>query len=241
MKATYYSSKLTLEDSVSLYTNPELTILAPDGYYSVDGVSRRQLNGVLETEAVCAPCVETPYSVLSLTKYTADIDDSYFTFQLTNVVPFAITISNAKVSIFSNLENCNLDGTPQNQDIAAVVTLPQNLKTITAKGTANIPCSNLFGDYYHAVDSLNLNILGFDYPNVNNGEKINIGGVNGIDLYVQIYPTCSKVNADCTVYAIEACYDNADAYDACCDCVVRAYQIDLCLDSTACLSCTSCI
>ena len=239
--ATYYSSKLTLGDSVSLFTDPALTILAPDGYYSVDGISRRQLGGVLLTEAACATCVETDYTVLSLTKYTADIEDSYFTFQLTNTVPFSITISDAKVSIFSSLTNCNLDGTPENQDTAAVCTLVNGTNTIIAKGTANIPCADLSNDYYHAVDSIDLNILGTNYLNLNNGDKVNIGGVSGIDVYVQIYPTCSRVNAECIVYEIDACYDGAGAYEACCDCIQKSYQINLCVDSTACLSCSSCI
>jgi len=236
--ATYYSSKLTLEDSVSLYTDPALTILAPDGYYSVDGISRRQLGGVLLTEAACAPCVTPEYTVLSLTKYTADIEDSYFTFQLTTIVPFDIVISNARASIFSNLTNCNLDGTPENQDTAAVCTLVNGTNTIISKGTANIPCADLSNDYYHAVDSFNVNILGTNYLDLNNGDKISIGG---IDVYIQIYPTCSRVNAECIVYTIDACYDLDSVVEACCDCIQKSYQINLCVDSTACLSCSSCI
>lgn len=236
--ATYYSSKLTLADSVSLFTDPALTIPAPDGYYSVDGISRRQVGGVLLTEAACAPCVETPYTVLSLTKYTSDIDDSYFTFQLTNTVGFNIGISDATVSIFSNLPNCELDGTPQHTDTAAPAVLLSNTNTIISKGTANIPCANLFSDYYHPVDSLTLSILGTTFPGVNNGDKINIGGV---DIYVQIYPTCSRVNADCTVYTIDACYDLDSVVQACCDCVQKSYVINLCVSTTGCLACTDCL
>lgn len=239
--ATYYSSKLTLGESVSLFTDPSLSTLAPDGYYSVDGISRRQLNGVLQLEAVCATCIETSYSVLSLTKYTADIEDSYFTFELTNAVPFDITISDAKVNIYSGITDCNIGGTPPHQDTAATATIIAQTKAIEVNGTANIPCADLSTDYYHAVDSLKLTILGFDYLDVNNGEKINIGGVNGIDLYVQIYTVCSRVNPDCTVYAIDACYDNALAYDACCDCIPKSYEINLCSGSSFCSSCNTCI
>jgi hypothetical protein len=238
MTTTYYSSKLTLGDSVSLYTDPALTILAPDGYYSVDGISRRQLGGVLLTEAACAPCPQNDYTVLSLKKYTADIEDSYFTFELTNSVPFNIQISNARVNIYSSLNNCNLSGTPDNQDIADVCVLTSGTNTVISNGASGILCADLSEDYYRAVDSFNVNILGINYNDLNNGDKISIGG---IDVYIQIYPICARVNADCTVYTIDACYDLDSVVDACCDCKTKAYEIDLCVASTGCLACTECI
>ena len=238
--ATYYSSKLTLAASTALYTDNALTTLAPTGYYSADGISRQQAGGLLQTQASCAPCVMTPYTVLSLSKYAVDIEDSYFTFKLTNSLLFDITISNAKVSMFTNIDTCNLNGTPAYQDICANSTIVNNTLSIIGNGTVNTPCNDLIGYYYHAVDSVNITIGANTYTDVNNGDKINIGGINGVDIYIQLYPSCSPVSPNCVVNAIDACYNSTDAYNACCDCLVRPYALDLCSSTVDCYSACHC-
>jgi hypothetical protein len=237
--ATYYSSKLTLAASTALYTDQALTILAPNGYYSADGISRVQTAGVLQTQATCAPCVQIPYTVLTLIDYTADIEDSYFEFTLTNSLPFDITISNAKTEIFNNLTNCDLDGTPAYQDTCVDTVMVANTTSIIGIGNANIPCNNLVAHYYHAVDSIDLIVGGTPYINLINGSKLFIGGR---DIYIQLYPSCFPVSPNCIVNPITACYDLDSAVDACCDCLVKPYAINLCSSVVGCYqACVDCI
>lgn len=49
----YYIDSSSFNTAVSVYTNPELTIKAPDGYYSIDGLYRRQLFGKLQSLTSC--------------------------------------------------------------------------------------------------------------------------------------------------------------------------------------------
>jgi hypothetical protein len=45
----------------------------------------------------------------------------------------------------------------------------------------------------------------------------------------------------CQSNPIDACYDLDSVVDACCDCNVESFEIDLCVASTGCLACTECI
>jgi hypothetical protein len=46
----------TLTDASTLYLDEQLTIIAPDGYYSNGSISRYQLDGVLLPEQICPSC-----------------------------------------------------------------------------------------------------------------------------------------------------------------------------------------
>lgn len=45
----------------------------------------------------------------------------------------------------------------------------------------------------------------------------------------------------CQSNPIEACYDLDSPVDACCDCIVESFEINLCSSTTGCLSCSTCI
>ena len=53
---TYYMDASTLTDASTLYLDEELTIIAPNGYYSNGSISRYQLDGVLLPEQICPSC-----------------------------------------------------------------------------------------------------------------------------------------------------------------------------------------
>ena len=61
---TYYYDGTDFSGSTSIYTTQQLTTVAADGWYSLNGVSRRMLNGVLEQPLACvgcaSPCSVTP-------------------------------------------------------------------------------------------------------------------------------------------------------------------------------------
>ena len=52
-----------LESANSIFTDAEMSIVAPDGWYAADGFSRQMLNGVLLPPAKCAPCPGAPGGV----------------------------------------------------------------------------------------------------------------------------------------------------------------------------------
>lgn len=53
---TYYLDGQTLSDSTRVYLNPDLTIFAPDGYYSDGTIARRQFGFELLPEEPCPSC-----------------------------------------------------------------------------------------------------------------------------------------------------------------------------------------
>jgi hypothetical protein len=52
--STYYIDSSSFNTATSVYTNQELTIKAPDGYYSIGGLYRRQLFGNLQELVSCS-------------------------------------------------------------------------------------------------------------------------------------------------------------------------------------------
>jgi hypothetical protein len=50
----YYIDTNSFSTATSVYTNQELTIKAPDGYYSIGGLYRKQVYGKLEAVANCS-------------------------------------------------------------------------------------------------------------------------------------------------------------------------------------------
>ena len=65
--ATYYSDNPTLSLATKIYTNAALTALAPDGYYSDQTISRRQItvNNIttLEAPLACANCISNVVTI----------------------------------------------------------------------------------------------------------------------------------------------------------------------------------
>jgi|TARA_R110001632_G_scaffold205463_1_gene329192 hypothetical protein len=61
---TYYYDGTDFAGSTSIYTDSTLSTVAADGWYSLNGISRRMLNGILEQAQAClgcaAPCTATP-------------------------------------------------------------------------------------------------------------------------------------------------------------------------------------
>lgn len=53
---TYYIDSSDLESATSVYLNEDLTVLAPDGYYSNGTISRNQVDGILLPSQTCPSC-----------------------------------------------------------------------------------------------------------------------------------------------------------------------------------------
>lgn len=56
---TYYFDGVNFSSATALYTDAALTSLAPDGFYSQNGIIRQQSNGILLNAQPCAAC-QTP-------------------------------------------------------------------------------------------------------------------------------------------------------------------------------------
>jgi len=54
---TYYIDGLSLETSTAVYTNSEMSLYAPDGYYSDGSISRQQVSGTLLAVQQCVSCL----------------------------------------------------------------------------------------------------------------------------------------------------------------------------------------
>jgi len=57
--ATYYFEGLDFAAATTLYTDPLMSVVAPDGYYAGGGIVRRQVGGVLLTAVTCPGCFIT--------------------------------------------------------------------------------------------------------------------------------------------------------------------------------------
>lgn len=61
---TYFYDGTDFAGSTSIYTDSTLSTVAADGWYSLNGLSRRMLNGILEQALACvgcaSPCTTTP-------------------------------------------------------------------------------------------------------------------------------------------------------------------------------------
>tara|TARA_R110002153_G_scaffold273311_1_gene443920 strand:+ start:5201 stop:5701 length:501 start_codon:yes stop_codon:yes gene_type:complete len=55
-RATYYFDGLNFATAIALFTDQALTTKAADGYYSLGTISRRQVNGFLQSAANCTDC-----------------------------------------------------------------------------------------------------------------------------------------------------------------------------------------
>jgi hypothetical protein len=53
---TYYLNAASLALSTAVYTDPGLTTLAPDGFYSDNSIVRELLLGVLQAQSSCSGC-----------------------------------------------------------------------------------------------------------------------------------------------------------------------------------------
>ena len=238
--ATYYSSKLTLAASTALFTDSGLVTPAPNGYYSSEGIVRQQTSGeLISGSPTCAICEPTPYTVLSLKNYNVNADDSHFIYNLSNVLPFAINVSNAKVKIYSTLNLCNLAGTPAYEDTSISHSFNVGASGNAQENGSTAPvCSTVVGMYYHIVNSVNVTI-GIDTYTVNNGDILTVGGY---DIFIQLYQPCFKLTTDCTTNAITACYSVENEESACCDCIVPTYEMNLCMSTVSCNNaCIDCV
>lgn len=193
--AIYYSDKLTLGESTTLYTDIALTIPAENGYYSSDDIVREQVYGTLISgSSTCIPiCPPPAYAVLTLKAYDINASNSNFRFELTNnTLPFNITISNITVNTYSNQYYCVTSGATEYTDTCGACVLLLGTGAIVGNGLTPPPCT-LYGRYYHVVDSIDLTIGATTYP-LNNGDKLTIGGY---DIFIQLYDFCFPLQAIC--------------------------------------------
>ena len=55
-ESLYYLDAPSFSSATKVYTNAELTTVAPDGYYSDQSISRQQVSGVLLPQVTCPSC-----------------------------------------------------------------------------------------------------------------------------------------------------------------------------------------
>ena len=193
--ATYYSGKPTLAASAKLYMDAALTIPAANGYYSANGISRYQDAGVLQTQAACAPCVDLPYTVLSIVEYSVGISSSTFSFRLSNALPFDINVQNAVVDMYESISSCNLDGVPDYQDTCpSRIITTGSLGIQTANGSTPPSCTVVQNYYYKMDNPINITIGPNTYNNLSNGDILTVGGW---DIFIQLYPECYLLSTNC--------------------------------------------
>ena len=65
--STFYINGNTLLEATSVFTDPALTILAPDAYYSDGSVVRQQVGGVLLSPEPCSACSENCPNTVTVT------------------------------------------------------------------------------------------------------------------------------------------------------------------------------
>ena len=51
-----YINSSSFATATAVFTDEALTTLAPDGFYSLDGIVREQVSGVLQQTGVCEAC-----------------------------------------------------------------------------------------------------------------------------------------------------------------------------------------
>jgi hypothetical protein len=191
----FYSGKPTLAASTALYTDPALTILAPNGYYSVDDISRYQYAGVLQTQATCSPCIDLPYTVLSLIEYSVGISNSIFSFKLSNALPFDIDVKNAVVDIYPTISDCNLLNTPAYQDTCVSKLILASTSGVQTENGSTPPLCTAVQNYYYKMNNpINITVGGTTYNNLSNGDILTVGGW---DIFIQLYPECYLLKTDC--------------------------------------------
>jgi len=194
--ATYYSGKSTLATSVKLYSDAALTIPAANGYYSSNGISRYQETGVLQTQASCSPCVELPYTVLSIIEYSVGSSGSSFKFKLSNALPFDIDVKNAIATLYPSLSDCNSLNTPTYQDSCTSHIIAANTSGIQSENGSTPPsCVSVENYYYYKINnSINITVGANTYSNLGNGYILT---VNGWDIFIQIYSQCFLLSTNC--------------------------------------------
>lgn len=193
--AIYYSKKSTLAASTALYTDASLTTPAANGYYAENGISRYQDSGILQTQASCSPCINLPYTVLSLVKYSIWGSTSKFEFNLSNPLPFDIDVKNAGVNMYSTISNCNSSNTPDYQDTCTSHIILANSSGIQNENGSTPPlCSSVENYYYKMNSPINITVGVNTYNNLSNGYILT---VNGYDIFIQLYPECYFLTTTC--------------------------------------------
>jgi hypothetical protein len=168
--AIFYSDNPTLSLATAIYVNAALTIKAPDGYYSDQTISRRQLGGILQPAEACANCVNPDESTLIFTSYDGGFG-SVFYFNLSDPITSDITIENATIDAFDSTD-CSLFSPPTATDFLASPVLLASGTTSANGAGGGINCGFTGVVRYKRTNSLTIN-----GTSVSNGSVINIGGV----------------------------------------------------------------
>ena len=123
-----------LESSNSIFTDAEMSIVAPDGWYSADGISRQMLNGVLLPSVKCAPCPGGP-----------GVIDYNLGYGIINSLP--------EGSVSSILFSIDVNGTNElsiSEEIVRTELIPA--------GSMSISFSIVYNDSIEALDQITLRI-----------------------------------------------------------------------------------
>ena len=71
----YYINSINFSNATSVFLDDLLTVIAPDGYYSIGGVYRNQINGLLSDAGAC-PSVDT-VSITNIAETTATFNGNF--------------------------------------------------------------------------------------------------------------------------------------------------------------------
>ena len=127
---TYYFDGLSFATATALFTDSNLLILAPDGYYSIGGIVRQQLAGVLGAVTSCPSCVSScvggAYGFIADSQYINSETTGVYKFfidpgtdtgavrvrvnPISAQVKFTWTYNNVSASEYTNINNGYLQG-----------------------------------------------------------------------------------------------------------------------------------
>lgn len=151
--ATYYMDSSSFTDASTLYLDEELTIVAPNGYYSNGSVSRYQLDGILLPEEVCPNCSGGVSSILSFFKYAS----GEFIFKLSVPISSDIIITYAAVTGYPDTI-CSLESTESDVLGVTPITIVAGAGLASEAGaTPMIDSGSYTRNNYITIDGINLN------------------------------------------------------------------------------------
>jgi hypothetical protein len=74
---TFYINGVSLESSSSVFLDPNLTVCAPDGYYSDGTIVRQQVDCILLPQQTCPNCCNEPCSLWHVTYLFSEFTIEY--------------------------------------------------------------------------------------------------------------------------------------------------------------------
>lgn len=166
---TYYFDGVNFSQATALYTNATLSTLAPDGWYSQNGIVRQQLSGILLNAQPCDACTVPCGAGISASfsgngHFNADVDLANSTGA---AVIYAYLTTSIPDGIIANYNSVNYNRLTCNNNHNGVTLTEQNGTTVDYAGLnnqgTNLPtyCGN---NTQNPVGTFN-NVTDYNYVN----------------------------------------------------------------------------